>query len=493
MITRRDFLTASLGGCAAAFASTLGGCATTRHSSGSRPNIVFIMSDDQGAWAWGQGGHADALTPNLDRLRGQGAHLANYFVTCPVCSPARASMLSSRYPTELGIIDYLGGSVDPNIGLDPELPTWPKLLDEGGYDSAFFGKWHVGSQDRYLPQRFGYDEFKGWRQGAGISIDPDVEIGGELRHVEGFTPDIITDYAVDFLEADHSRPFLLSLHFFAPHANTDNFTEDGDRTWLPVSEADWAPFQDLDPTFPEPMHPKLDVPRATRMTREYLASVHGMDRNVGRVLDALDRLDLAGNTIVVFTSDHGFNMAHHGIWHKGNGRWLLVDNEGQRANMWDTSLRAPAFVRWPGRIRPGTTVTETTSNLDWFPTLLAMTGAPLPSDAVVRGHNVHPLLQGQSPQWNNDFFAQYMQWEERSDVNMRAYRTPDWKLIRDFTREGEDELYHLAEDPKELANLIDSSDPETVQMRKMLDIKLRKAMDAIGDDGSRRVAIPPPP
>ena len=331
---------------------------------------------------------------------------------------------------------------------------------------------------------------KGGARARAFRRTPEVEIDGQLRRVEGYTPDIIAGYAIEYLEEAHTRPFLMSLHFFAPHANTDNMSPDGDRTWLPVSEEDWAPFRDLKPTFPEPVHPKLDIPRATRMTREYLASVHAMDRNVGRVLDALDRLGLAKNTLVVFTSDHGFNMAHHGIWHKGNGRWLLVDNQGQRANLWDTSMRAPAFVRWPGRIQAGTTVTKTTSTLDWFPTLLAAAGVAVPKDAVIRGRNVLPVLEGDSAQWNNDFFAQYMQWEHRdTGVNMRTYRTPEWKLIRDFTREGIDELYHLEKDPGELENLIGSADPEAVRMREVLDEKLRSSMRAIGDDGSRRVAM----
>ena len=475
-----------LAGSALALAAPATGCATRGSSTGARPNILFIMADDQAAWAWGQGGHLNAQTPNLDRLRGEGAYLTNYFASCPVCSPSRASMLSSRYGTEVGIVDFLSAGRTPNVGLDPDLPTWPSLLDQAGYDTALFGKWHVGGLDKYLPQRFGYDLFKGWRCGAGISKDPLVEIDGEERRVEGYTPDIIADYAIDYLEAEHAHPFALSVHFFAPHANTENSTADGDRTWLPLNDTDWKPFENLDPSFPQPQHPKLDIPRATRMTREYLASVHALDRNVGRVLDALERQGLAENTIVVFVSDHGYNMTHHGVWHKGSGRWLLTDNQGSRPNLWDTSLRAPAFVRWPGKVVPGATITQTTSNLDWMPTLLAMAGVSLPPGAVVRGRNMVPLLRGRSPQWNNDFFAQYVEWEcRKTDVNMRAYRTPEWKLIRDLNRQGMDELYHLADDPKELVNLIDSTDPETMRIRGALENRLRRAMQAIGDDGSR--------
>ncbi len=221
------------------------------------------------------------------------------------------------------------------------------------------------------------------------------------------------------------------------------------------------------------------------MTREYLASVHAVDRNVGKVLDTLEAQGLADNTIVVFTSDHGFNMAHHGIWHKANGRWLLIDNQGNRPNLWDTSMRAPAIVRWPSHIRPGSTVNHTTSNLDWLPTLMAMTGLPLPNDAIVRGHDILPLLQGRSPRWNDDYFGQFHQWPSRgTDVNMRVYRTPEWKLIRDLTRTGADELYHLETDPDEWQNLIHSRDPVVVRQRDILDQELREAMREIGDDGA---------
>jgi uncharacterized sulfatase len=461
------------------------GCATVSRRNPARPNIVFIMADDMGPWAWGYGGHPNARTPNLDRLREGGAHLTNYFVTTPVCSPARASLFTSRYPSETGVIDVLSPSIHPGIGIDPAMATFPGLLDQAGYDSALFGKWHVGSQEPHLPQQIGYDVFSGWRRGAEISKDPVVEIDGVERVVEGYSPDIITGFAIDYVKTKRANPFLVSLHFFAPHANTTNRTPDGDRTWLPLSDADWEAFRELAPEFPQPQHPKLDVTRAERMTREYLASVHAVDRNVGKVLDALDQEGLADNTIVVFTSDHGFNMTHHGIWHKANGWWLLTDNQGERPNLWDTTMRAPAIVRWPGRIRPGSTVERTTSNLDWLPTLLATAEVPLPGDAIVRGRNMLPLLEGGSPTWDDGFFGQYRHWDSRgTGVNLRVYRTPEWKLIRDFTRTGADEMYHLTIDPDEWQNVIHSKSPVVVQQRDILDRKLREAMRRIGDDGS---------
>jgi uncharacterized sulfatase len=447
----------------------------------ARPNILFIMTDDQGPWAWGGGGHPNARTPHLDRLRAEGVHLANYLVTTPVCSPARASMLTSRYGTEVGITDFLPEGDEAVKGLDPALPAWPRALRDAGYRTAHIGKWHVGARDESHPRAFGYDYFAGWRHGAMVSKDPEVEFEDGTRVVPGYTSDIITDVALDYIAKEDARPFLLSLHYWAPHANANKNAE-GDRTWMPLHDDDWDLFKDLKPTLPEPRHPDLDVARAERMTREYLASVHSVDRNLGRILAVLDAQGLRENTLVIFTSDHGYNLAHHGIWHKGNGWWLLKDARSTRTNLWETSVRAPAILRWPAGITAGTTVTRTTSNLDWFPSLLALAGVPLPEGALVRGQNFAPLLRGESPPWNDDFLIQYDQRENSEGAgNLRAFRTPKWKLVRDFRHTGRDELYHLATDPDELDNLIQSEDPAIQSQLTALEESLRTSMKAIGD------------
>lgn len=220
------------------------------------------------------------------------------------------------------------------------------------------------------------------------------------------------------------------------------------------------------------------------MMREYLSSVTGVDRNVGELLAALDRLKLADNTVVIFTSDHGYNMGHNGIWHKGNGIWALTTTRPDarnisgkyRPNVYDRSLRVPAVVRWPGKIRPGTVIPETVSNLDWYPTILAMAGAGLPGDATVRGRDCGPLLRGEKiAGWNNDFYAEYsMRVYCRTDI--RAYRTPGWKLVRDFTNPELDELYDLATDPEETTNLISDMRPTARDAIRSLDEKILTEM-----------------
>ena len=434
-------------------------------------NVVFICTDDQGAWTVGSG---DSPTPNISRLYREGAHLTNAFVTTPVCSPSRAGLMASRYGTELGVTDYLNHSAEPDNGLDPSLTLWPEVLQAGGYQTAFIGKWHLGQLDKHLPTANGYDHFYGFRSGAGISRDPRIETGGEVRRVAGYTPDLLTAEAIRYIRhRDAEKPFLVSLHFWAPHANTANRTPDGDRTWKPLRPEDWARFANLSPKLVD--YPKLDVPRATRMMREYLAAVASVDRNVGYLLDALDEIGIARNTIVVFTSDHGYNLSHHGLWHKGNGRWLLTDNQGPRANMFDHSLRTPAAVRWPARIKAGREVDEIILNLDWYPTLVSLAGLEAPPGALLRGRDFSPLLLGESIPWRTEFYGEYDQ-VHVEQVDQRMWRTPNWKLIRD-SRPGMGELYDLSKDPEELVNRF--NDPAARSVRQRLSAKLEEFLEEI--------------
>jgi uncharacterized sulfatase len=225
------------------------------------------------------------------------------------------------------------------------------------------------------------------------------------------------------------------------------------------------------------------------MTREYYASIASVDRNVGRVLDAIDTLGLRDNTIVIFTSDHGYNTGHHGLWFKGNAKWQTTELPPQRyanipapirPNLYDQALRVPAAVRWPARIAAGTVVKPTISNLDWYPTLLAMTGVPLPAEAEIHGRNAWPLLAGESLDWDNDLYSEYSM-RHGAKVDMRCWRTPEWKLVIDFANAGREELYDLANDPLERSNLIDSSDEKVRHVRRELEAKIRARMHDLGD------------
>ena len=449
-------------------------------SDATRPNILFIMTDDQGPWAFGRAGDPNAITPNLDRLAASGGVLHRYFGMSAVCSPARACLLTGRYSTEVGIPDFL--PKDTEIGLEPGMATWPQRLHEDGYATALFGKWHLGELDRHHPTRHGYEEFKGWRRGGEISRDPVIEIDGSNTAVDGYTPDIITGYAMDFIQRHKDTPFLVSLHFWAPHANVGVHTPDGDRTWHPLKDEDWGLFKGMDPVIPNPDFPKLDIPRVKRMTREYLAAVHSVDRNVGRVTALLEDLGLDKNTIVIYTSDNGYNIGHHGIWHKGNGRWILTDNrDGPRPNLYDNSLRLPAIVRWPGVVPPGSDYYQTLRSLDWFPTLCAAAGADV-ADEGVRGRDMRGVFQDTIARWDNDLFAQYEMWDwHQTGASLRTYRTPSWKLVRDMKGTVQDELYCLHDDPQETRNIIDVEDSQVQTHRARLNKRLLEEMQKIDD------------
>ncbi len=441
------------------------------------PNIVFILTDDQAPWAVGVSGNEQIHTPNMDRLFQQGAWLKNMFVTTPVCSPSRAALMASRYGSELGITDWINPRQEPRLGLDPAVVTWPEVLQQHQYHTGLVGKWHLGTLDRFHPTRTGFDYFVGFRSGGSRPQDPVLEKEGGEQSMQGLLPDILTDHAIEFIEQNQEGPFLLCLHFRAPHA-----------PWLPVADADWQPYAELDPEIPNPQYPNLDIPRLKRSMREYLASVTSVDRNVGRLLDALDDFQLAGNTVVIFTSDHGYNMGHNGIWHKGNGHWILTDlppatpnvPAEQRPNMYDNSLRVPTCVRWPGVVAPETVIDQTLTFLDWYPTLLAMAQCALPSDELIRGRNFVPLLRGENPLWDNDLFCQYST-HHQSRTAMRMYRTQEWKLVRDFLNPGRDELYHLTEDPAETTNRIHESKRRIRRVIQQLDARLLTKMREIDD------------
>ncbi len=443
------------------------------------PNIVFIYTDDQAPFAVNAAGDKRFITPHIDRIFHEGAHLTNSFVTTPVCSPARVGLIASRYGTEMGITDWINPGREASLGLRPKTPTWPQLLANAGYRNGLFGKWHLGTEDRYHPTKFGYHTFLGIRTGGCPPKNPVLELtDGTVKKVSGYTCDIFTDHALEFIKQNQQQPFLLSLHFRAPHA-----------AWLPVRPEDWEPFKDLDPVIPNPDFPNLNIPVIKKRTREYLAAVKSVDRNVGRVLALLKQLKIDRNTIVVFTSDHGYNLGEHGVWYKGNAIYALTKNPPQqwpkipasrRPNLWDTSLRVPTAVRWPAVIKPKSKVTQTVSNLDWFPTLLSMAGVKLPADITIRGRDFAPLLKGEQVPWNNDLYCEYSM-HHGAQTHMRGLRTPDWKLMQDFASPGRAELYDLSNDPEERNNLIASKNPGHVRIREMLAAKIHKRMVHLQD------------
>lgn len=409
----------------------------------------------------------------------------NAYTTTPVCSPSRAGLLTSRYGYELGIDDWIntnGKSITgltPKLGLNAAVPTWPKVLQKAGYYSGLVGKWHVGITDESHPSQLGYNEFTGFRAGWARTINPTIEKAGIKKQYQGLTADILTEQAVLFLNRHKDKKFMLSVHYRAPHT-----------TWLPVSESDAKPYKNFNFTLPTPEHPNLDTVRVQRMMGEYLSSVRSVDRNLGIILDELERLKLNHNTVVIFTSDHGYNMGHNGIWHKGNGHWLLKNThkgqgnipDDQRPNMYDTSIKVPLIVRWPNVVQNNKVNYSTVSNLDWFPTLveIAQGQAYVNSATILRGKSFLPALLNHKKLVSNDYYAAYST-KHQSVTDMRMYSNGQYKLVKDWLNTGRDEFYDLLNDPAESVNLITSNDENIQKNITLLTQQLLNKMQQTGD------------
>ncbi len=420
------------------------------------PNILFIYTDDQAPWALGHSGNKQALTPNLDKLAQQGMYFPNAYATTPVCTPSRAGLLTSQYGYELGLDDWINTKAksltghQPTLGLEQKYETWPELLQQAGYTTGLIGKWHLGYQPEHHPNHHGYDEFVGFVGGGTTPVNPFLEINGVRQKTKGLTTDILTDHALTFLEQHKNERFALSLHYRAPHYK-----------FLPVAPEDEAPYLNMDMALPHPDYPDLNTKRAKKLMREYLSSVRGVDRNVGRVMAALDKLNLADNTMVIFSSDHGYNIGFNGMWHKGNGFWLLNNKTegtinvpaGQRPNMYDPSLKVPTLVRWPNVIKANSQNLSTMSNLDWFPTLVRIAKTKASPENIIRGKDFVPALLDENYIVSNDYYAAYTT-QHKSITGMRMYSDGHYKLLRDFRNEGRDEFYDLATDPDETTNLL---------------------------------------
>jgi uncharacterized sulfatase len=434
-----------------------------------RPNLVAIVTDDQGRWAMGAYGNAEVQTPNMDSIAAAGAMFMNAIAVTPVCSPSRASYLSGLYPTEFGITDWISPFESDN-GMGLSSPIWPEALHANGYTTALVGKWHLGTQQKFHPRNRGFDHFMGFLEGGNRPMDPVLEMNGETKKLKGPLPDILTDDAISWLESVHEKPFALLLHFRAPHL-----------PYGPVPKSDEALYADLDPTVPE--FPGMDREKVKRSTKAYYASISSVDRNIGRVLAALDRLGVTNNTIVMFTSDHGYNEGRHSINTKGNGQWIAGGVTGpKRPNMWETSLLVPLAIRWPGVVAPGMRIDQPISQLDMFRSVLGMLDVPMPANAKPRGIDFSPLLRGESVPKHEAFFGQY-DLHNNGLAYLRMVRTERYKYVKHFHEQMMDELYDIQQDPDEHKNLIRgrAQQQEYEAVISELDAKLLDWMKSVND------------
>jgi choline-sulfatase len=447
---------------------TLLGLAAQSLAQERKLNIITIVTDDQARWAVSAYGNKECPTPNMDRLAREGAKFTNAFTMTPVCSPSRVGFLTGMYGTQVGITDWINPvEAGAGVGIPTSAVTWPGVLRKNGYATGLVGKWHLGTQPQFHPTKHGFDHFFGFLDGGQSPMDPMLEREGKTERVKGPISDLFVDDAMAFVERNKGKPFALCLNFREPHL-----------PYTPMPEEDSTPFKDVPLTIP-PTRTTKDAEQITTWTRHYYASVHAADRNIGRLLAKLDELKLAENTIVLFTSDHGYMIGQHSLHTKGNASFVGGGIQGpRRPNMFEDSIRVPLLIRWPGVVKAGTEISEDVTNLDTFATVLGMLKVPAPDGVKQNGMDFSPLLRGEPMSKREALYGQY-DLHNAGLAYMRMIRTGKWKLVRYHFANGLDELYNLEADSNEKKNLY--QDESSRRTRDELQVKLTAWQKSIDD------------
>ena len=457
----------------------------------TRPNIIFIMSDDHAAHAISAYGSRVNHTPHLDRIAEEGMRLDAVYCTNSICSPSRASILTGTY-------SHMNGVSSIWTEMDYRVPTFIDVLHGDGYKTAMFGKWHLGEHGRSLPR--GFDAWKIF-PGQGDYVDPEMIDANGAAKVPGYATDIVTDLSIDWIDAlDADQPFAMMVHHKAPHRpwipdekhkhlyadgqipEPDTFFDDYESRSKAVrgvhmTIADDMGADDLKQEVPE--HLRGEENRAARMSwkyqiymRDYLQCIQSIDDNVGRLLDHLEEKGLAENTLVVYTSDQGFFLGDHD--------WF------DKRLMFDQSLQMPMLMKWPAEIAAGSRCEAIITNVDFAATFLDIAGvdvdAALPTS---QGRSFRALLRGEEVEdWPDAAYYRY--WEHDDPIHAApahyGIRTKDHKLIyyygaglgvpgaSETVFEPEWELYDLNADPTEVRNVAD--DPAYAEIKAELETKL---------------------
>jgi len=459
----------------------------------TRPNIVFIMSDDHASHAMSCYNSRINTTPNLDRIADEGMRFDNCFCTNSICTPSRAVILCGTY-------NHINGVTTLSTHIDNRLLTFPKLLQAEGYQTAMVGKWHLGTGPAHQPTGF---DFWSVVPGQGEYHNPLFIEMGEEKRIPGYATDIITDYSLDWLrQRDPERPFCLMCHHKAPHrpwepddkhANMyedidipvpETFDDDYANRASPAARAEMRIERDLNATdlkqpLPEGLTPAEEKHwKYQRYIKDYLRVVASIDDNVGRLLDYLDEEGLTENTMVIYTSDQGFFLGDHGWYDK--------------RFMYEESLRMPFTIRYPREIAPGSSNQDIILNVDFPATFLDYAGIDLPES--FQGTSFRSLLNGETPEgWQTSLYYRY--WMHLAHHNVCAHyglRTLRYKLIYyygealgtagsiDESWEPEWELFDLEADPHELNNVY--ADPAYAEVVATLKAEMHRLQSELGDE-----------
>lgn len=428
------------------------------------PNIIFILADDFG-WAdlhcYGSSYHR---TPNLDQLAREGLRFTDAYAACPVCSPTRASILTGRYPARLHLTDWLPGRPDRpdqkllRAPLVQQLPleeiTLAEALKPAGYASASIGKWHLGGQG-FWPEDQGFDvNVAGYTAGSPRSYfspynNPKLPDGPDGEY---FT-DRLTDEAIKFIESAKDKPFFLYLPHYAVHIP------------LGAKQEKVEKYKALaDPT--NPQHNAI-----------YAAMVESLDEGVGRIMKRLDELDLADNTIVVFTGDNGGLSVKEGANTPATSNAPLKAGKGY---LYEGGIREPLIIRWPATIQAGRVTAEPVITTDFFPTLLEAAGANFPTNRPLDGVTLLSLLRGAGPVARRDLFWHYPHYSNQGGHPGGAVRHAEWKLI-EFYEDNHVELYNVRDDLGEMNDRAKDMPQVAEQLRE----KLHAWRDSVGAQMTR--------
>ena len=404
--------------------------ATVSLHAAARPNVVVILTDDQG---WGDlslNGNTNLSTPNIDSLARDGAAFDRFFV-CPVCSPTRAEFLTARYHPRSGVYSTSAGGERMNL----DEMTIADTFKAGGYATAAFGKWHNGMQYPYHPNGRGFDEYYGFCSGHwGNYFNPPLEHNGRIVRGNGFVIDDFTDKATAFMEKNQHRPFFAYLPFNTPHSP------------MQVPDQWWNKFKDKQLEMHNRDPQREDIPHV----RAALAMCENIDWNVGRILKKLDDLEIAEDTIVIYFCDNGPNG-----W-RWNGQM-----KGRKGSTDEGGVRSPMLIRWPGKIEAGKQITQIAGAIDLLPTLADLAGIEVAGKKPLDGVSLKRLLLGNPDDWPERMI--FSHWRNRVSVRTQQYRL-DFK----------GKLYDLSKDP--------GQDHDLAQERPDVTARLRRAAETFKEE-----------
>ncbi|MBI9071797.1 MAG: arylsulfatase [Melioribacteraceae bacterium] len=396
----------------------------------NKPNVIIVLSDDQG---WGDlsiNGNKNLSTPNIDKLSMSGATFENFYVQ-PVCSPTRAELLTGRYHARGGVYSTSAGGER----LDLDEATIAEVFKKAGYATAAYGKWHNGMQPPYHPNSRGFDDFYGFCSGHwGNYFNPMLEHNGEVVRGDGFLVDDLTNHGIEFIEKHKNEPFLLYLPLNTLHSP------------MQVPAKWFSKFENIE------VGQKAETNEEDiTFTKASLAMCENIDWNVGRLLNKLDELDLNDNTIILYFSDNGPNG-----WRWNGGM------KGKKGSTDEGGVRSPLFVRWSGKIENGKQINEISSAIDILPTLTELTGISSDISKPMDGVSLKPLLLNDNYNWPDRFI--FNKWRESISVRNQKYRL-----------DSRDNLFDIENDRGQKNNL--SSELSTVR-KNMLDAK-KKFVDEV--------------